>query len=45
MQGVALAGVAKLAGIVIVFWGTMGRMTQRLTDFFSEELIPMMAGS
>ena len=44
VQEMTLTFVPKLAAIIAVFWVTMGFMTETLTGFFSDHLIPLMAG-
>lgn len=44
IQELSLTFVPKLAAILVVFWATMGFMTQSLTSFFTDQLIPLMAG-
>jgi flagellar biosynthetic protein FliQ len=39
-----LTFVPKLGAIVLVFWATMGFMTQTLVSFFKGALIPLIAG-
>ncbi len=44
VQEMTLTFVPKLAAIVVVFWASMGFMTQSLTSYFSDTLIPIIAG-
>ena len=44
VQEMTLTFVPKLAAILIVFWATMGFMTQTLVDFFQGTLVPVIAG-
>ncbi len=44
VQEMTLTFVPKLAAIVAVFWVTMGFMTETLTGFFQQQLIPIIAG-
>ena len=44
IQEMTLTFVPKLAAIILVFWATMGFMTQTLTSFFQAELIPIIIG-
>ena len=44
IQEMTLTFVPKLAAIVIVFWISMGFMTQTLTSFFDITLLPIIAG-
>jgi flagellar biosynthetic protein FliQ len=39
-----LTFVPKLAAIVIVFWLSMGFMTQALVAFFDGHIIPLIVG-
>lgn len=43
IQEMTLTFVPKLAAIVVVFWATMGFMTETLTSFFQREVIPIIA--
>lgn len=43
IQEMTLTFVPKLGAIVIVFWVTMGFMTQTLVSFFKDTLIPIIA--
>ncbi len=45
VQEMTLTFVPKLGAMLVVFWMTMGFMTQSLTDYFSGTLIPLIAGS
>ena len=45
IQEMTLTFVPKLAAIVIVFWMTMGFMTQSLVSFFKSGVIPQVVGS
>ena len=40
-----LTFVPKLLAIVVVFWATMGFMTQTLAGFFHDTLVPLIAGA
>ena len=42
IQEMTLTFVPKLAAIVIVFWVSMGFMTQTLVSFFQERIIPLI---
>ena len=44
VQEMTLTFVPKLLAIVLVFWGSMGFMTQTLTSFFQTEIVPQIAG-
>lgn len=44
IQEMTLTFVPKLAAIIIVFWASMGFMTQTLVSFFHERIIPIIAG-
>ena len=44
IQEMTLTFVPKLAAIVIVFWMSMGFMTQTLVSFFHERIIPLIIG-
>jgi flagellar biosynthetic protein FliQ len=44
IQEMTLTFVPKLAAIVVVFWMTMGFMTQTLVSFFQNTLAPIIAG-
>lgn len=44
IQELSLTFVPKLAAILVVFWASMGFMTQSLTSYFTDQLIPLMAG-
>ena len=44
IQELTLTFVPKLAAIVVVFWLTMGFMTQTLVSFFRDWLIPLIIG-
>lgn len=44
IQEMTLTFVPKLAAIVIVFWMSMGFMTQTLVSFFDDQIIPLIAG-
>ncbi|MFV0245937.1 MAG: flagellar biosynthesis protein FliQ [Qingshengfaniella sp.] len=44
IQEMTLTFVPKLAAILIVFWMSMGFMTETLRDFFAAGLIPLIAG-
>lgn len=44
VQEMTLTFVPKLTAILVVFWMTMGFMTQTLVAFFDGHIIPMIAG-
>jgi len=44
IQEMTLTFVPKLAAIVIVFWVSMGFMTQTLVSFFNVQILPLIAG-
>jgi len=44
VQEMTLTFVPKLGAIVAVFWISMGFMTETLTGFFVDRLVPLMAG-
>ena len=44
VQEMTLTFVPKLAAILVVFWMTMGFMTQTLVAFFDGHVVPMIAG-
>ena len=44
IQEMTLTFVPKLAAIVIVFWLSMGFMTQTLVSFFHDRLVPLIIG-
>ncbi len=44
VQEMTLTFVPKLAAIAAVFWATMGFMTETLVTFFTDQLIPLIAG-
>ena len=44
IQEMTLTFVPKLVAIVIVFWISMGFMTQTLVTFFTSTLVPLIAG-
>lgn len=45
IQEMTLTFVPKLAAIVIVFWLSMGFMTQTLVTFFDSQIIPLIIGA
>ena len=44
IQEMTLTFVPKLAAIVLVFWITMGFMTEALVSFFQRTLVPLIIG-
>jgi len=44
IQEMTLTFVPKLAAILVVFWMTMGFMTETLVAFFRDTLVPLIAG-
>ena len=44
IQELTLTFVPKLAAIVVVFWLSMGFMTQTLVTFFQSRLVPLIIG-
>ena len=44
IQEMTLTFVPKLAAIVVVFWLSMGFMTQTLVSFFDGQIIPLIIG-
>lgn len=44
IQEMTLTFVPKLAAILIVFWMSMGFMTQTMTSFFTTTIVPLIAG-
>lgn len=44
IQEMTLTFVPKLAAIVIVFWMSMGFMTQTMVAFFQDRIIPLIIG-
>ena len=45
VQEMTLTFVPKLAAILAVFWVSMGFMVTTLTDFFTQRIVPLIAGS
>ncbi|MEM1074330.1 MAG: flagellar biosynthetic protein FliQ [Pseudomonadota bacterium] len=45
IQEMTLTFVPKLAAIVLVFWVSMGFMTQTLVSFFQSHIVPLIIGS
>jgi len=44
IQEMTLTFVPKLGAIVVVFWLSMGFMTETLVTFFQNRLVPMITG-
>ncbi|MGH1423092.1 MAG: flagellar biosynthetic protein FliQ [Pseudooceanicola sp.] len=44
IQEMTLTFVPKLAAIAVVFWMSMGFMTQTMVAFFQNRIIPMIIG-
>ena len=44
IQEMTLTFVPKLLAIVVVFWMSMGFMTQTLLSFFTGRIVPLVAG-
>ncbi|ABD57112.1 flagellar biosynthetic protein FliQ [Jannaschia sp. CCS1] len=44
VQEMTLTFVPKLAAIVVVFWVSMGFMSQTLVSYFTDTLVPIIAG-
>ena len=44
IQEMTLTFVPKLAAIVVVFWMSMGFMTQTLVSYFHDRLVPLIVG-
>lgn len=44
IQEMTLTFVPKLAAIVLVFWMSMGFMTQTLVSFFKGHIVPLIVG-
>lgn len=45
IQEMTLTFVPKVGAMLIVFWVSMSFMTSTLVSFFTDDLIPMIAGS
>mgnify|MGYP000598543007 CR=1 FL=1 len=43
IQEMTLTFVPKLGAIVVVFWMSMGFMSQTLTSYFTDTLVPIIA--
>ncbi|MBD3665505.1 flagellar biosynthetic protein FliQ [Sulfitobacter aestuariivivens] len=44
IQEMTLTFVPKLACIALVFWASMGFMTQSLVAYFDDRIVPLIAG-
>ncbi|WP_299140038.1 flagellar biosynthetic protein FliQ [Tateyamaria sp. SN3-11] len=44
IQEMTLTFVPKLAAIMVVFWMSMGFMTQTMVSFFHDRIIPLIIG-
>lgn len=44
VQEMTLTFVPKLGAMLLVFWMSMGFMTQKLTEFFKAVIVPQIAG-
>lgn len=44
IQEMTLTFVPKLGAIILVFWVSMGFMTQTLVSFFQEWIVPLIIG-
>ena len=44
VQEMTLTFVPKVAAMLAVFWLSMGFMTRTLTGFFTDRLVPLIAG-
>lgn len=44
IQEMTLTFVPKLAAIVVVFWMSMGFMTQTMVSFLQNQLVPLIIG-
>ena len=45
VQEMTLTFVPKVGAMMIVFWATMGFMTDMLVSFFQTTVVPLIAGS
>lgn len=45
IQEMTLTFVPKLGAIVLVFWMSMGFMTQTLTGYFERTILPIVSGA
>ncbi|SLN62845.1 flagellar biosynthetic protein FliQ [Roseisalinus antarcticus] len=44
IQEMTLTFVPKLGAIIVVFWASMGFMTQTISAYFQDTLVPMIVG-
>ncbi|WP_197918665.1 flagellar biosynthetic protein FliQ [Thiosulfatihalobacter marinus] len=44
IQELSLTFVPKLLAIVVVFWASMGFMSQSLVSFFQDQIVPLIIG-
>ena len=44
IQEMTLTFVPKVLAMMIVFWATMGFMTETMTSFFRDRIVPLIAG-
>ena len=44
IQEMTLTFVPKLVAMLVVFWMSMGFMTEALTSFFHDRIIPLIGG-
>ncbi len=44
VQEMTLTFVPKVAAMLVVFWLSMGFMTETLTAFFQDRIVPLIAG-
>ncbi len=45
IQELTLTSVPKLAAILVAFWLSIGMMSRVLVDFFTGQIIPLIAGT
>ena len=45
VQEMTLTFVPKVGAMLVVFWVSMSFMTDTLVDFFTQRLVPLIAGS
>ncbi len=44
IQEMTLTFVPKVLAMLVVFWASMGFMTETLTSFFQDRIVPLIAG-
>jgi flagellar biosynthetic protein FliQ len=44
IQEMTLTFVPKVLAMMVVFWASMGFMTETMTSFFKDRIIPLIAG-